>query len=62
MFILPAYKTGWAIQYPPKAEKCGPIILLDIEKAGKKSKASCPLSVAIRMAATPFQLVVATVL
>lgn len=46
----------------PESGKCGSIVPLDMEKAGKKPLTSYPLSVAIRMAATPFQSVVDTVL
>ena len=50
------------IQFPSELQKCDSIIPRDTEKAGKKFLTSYPSFVAIRMAATLFQLVVDTVL
>lgn len=55
-------ETERVISYPSEAQKCCSIIPRGTEKAGKKSLAPYPLFVAIRMAATLFQLVVDTVL
>ena len=39
-------KTEWVIQYPSEMQKCCSIVPRGIEKAGKKSLTSYPLSVA----------------
>ena len=50
------------VSYPSEAQKYLSIVPYSTEKAGKKFLTSYPLSVAIRMAATLFQLIVDTVL
>ena len=55
-------ETEQVVSYLSEAQKRRSIVPHGIEKASKKSLTSYPFSVAIRMAATLFQLVVDTVL